>query len=152
MLTDQPSVAEPEVWLVLQRKNSAFTLRTLDDLGFRPHGAAAVIGQTQGRLRGRGITDITEGAELRALPPPRAVELWAADWLACVSPAPAQGAAGCCACLEVPGGEAYPWAPAWSSLSMLLRNSFRVAGSRLGPISVRTRALDRSAWREYPPH
>ena len=45
----------------------------------------------------------------------------------------------------------YPWAPAWSSLSMLLRNSLRVAGSRLGPISVRTRALDRSAWREYPP-
>ena len=88
------------LWLVLQQKNSAFTLRTLDDLGFRPHGAAAVIGQTQGRLRGRGITDITEGAELRALPPPRAVELWAADWLACVSPAPAQGAAGCCACLD----------------------------------------------------
>lgn len=27
---------------------------------------------------------------------------------------------------------------------MLLRNSFRVAGSRLGPISVRTKAFERS--------
>lgn len=28
---------------------------------------------------------------------------------------------------------------------MLLRNNFRVAGSRLGPISVRTKAFERSA-------
>lgn len=44
----------------------------------------------------------------------------------------------------------YPCAPVRSSLSMLLRNSFRVAGSRLGPISVKTRALERSAWKEVP--
>lgn len=46
----------------------------------------------------------------------------------------------------VPGTEkSYPWALAWSNLSMLLRNNFRVAGSRLGPISVRTKAFERSA-------
>lgn len=39
----------------------------------------------------------------------------------------------------------YPWALACSSRSILLRNSFRVAGSRRGPISVRTKALERSA-------
>lgn len=38
-----------------------------------------------------------------------------------------------------------------SSSPMLLRNSFRVAGSLLGPISVRTKAWSRSAGREYPP-
>ena len=33
---------------------------------------------------------------------------------------------------------------------MLLRNNFRVAGSRLGPISVRTKALEMSAGERMP--
>lgn len=36
------------------------------------HVERLLSGQTQGRLRGKGITDVTEDAEPGALPPPGA--------------------------------------------------------------------------------